>query len=132
MPEKATHRHPREETNWQFGPSCEPSNENKMSDGGRRCASLGMFVCRSCHEWSAQRSGVRSIAWLDVRGIRWRRGVKALAHKWKLQNSTKNQGRQRETHLASAADDPVDNAKIAAQLYVNLLEIFHEQTNTHR
>ena len=41
------------------------SNENKMSDGGRGRASLGVEVVKSSQNWSAQRSGVRSIAWLD-------------------------------------------------------------------
>ena len=42
-------------------------NENKMSDGGRRRASLGAEVWKSFQKWSAQRSAVRSIAWLDLR-----------------------------------------------------------------
>ena len=41
-------------------------NENKMSDGGRGRASLGVEVWKSSQKWSAQRSAVRSIAWLDV------------------------------------------------------------------
>ena len=41
------------------------SNENKMSDGGRDRVSLGVEVLKSSQKWSAQRSGVRSIAWLD-------------------------------------------------------------------
>src|SRR5438270_5701706 len=36
-----------------------------MSDGGRGRASLGVEVWKSCQKWSAQRSAVRSIAWLD-------------------------------------------------------------------
>src|SRR5438132_13233840 len=43
-----------------------PSNENKMSDGGRGRASLGVGVWKSSQKWSVQRSAVRSIAWLDV------------------------------------------------------------------
>ena len=42
------------------------SNENKMSDGGRERASLGVEVWKSSQKWSAQRSAVRSIAWLDA------------------------------------------------------------------
>ena len=42
------------------------SNENKMSDGGRGRASLGVEVWKSSQMWSAQRSAVRSIAWLDA------------------------------------------------------------------
>ena len=42
-------------------------NENKMSDGGRGRASLGVLVWKSSQMWSAQRSAVRSIAWLDLR-----------------------------------------------------------------
>src|SRR5436305_11881267 len=41
-------------------------NENKMSDGGRGRASLGVRVWKSSQKWSVQRSAVRSIAWLDV------------------------------------------------------------------
>ena len=41
-------------------------NENKMSDGGRQRASLGVKVWKSSQKWSVQRSAVRSIAWLDV------------------------------------------------------------------
>jgi hypothetical protein len=41
------------------------SNENKMSDGGRGRVSLAVKVWKSSQEWSAQRSVVRSIAWLD-------------------------------------------------------------------
>jgi hypothetical protein len=40
------------------------SNENKMSDGGRERSSLGVKVWKSSQKWSAQRSAVRSIAWL--------------------------------------------------------------------
>ena len=46
------------------------SNENKMSDGGRGRASLGVEGWKSSQKWSVQRSAVRSIAWLgDVRCI---------------------------------------------------------------
>ena len=38
-----------------------------MSDGGRGRASLGMEVWKPSQKWSAQRSAVRSIAWLDAR-----------------------------------------------------------------
>jgi hypothetical protein len=41
-------------------------NENKMSDGGRDRASLGVEVWKSSQKWSVQRSAVRSIAWLGV------------------------------------------------------------------
>ena len=37
-----------------------------MSDGGLERASLGVEVRKSSQKWSAQRSAVRSIAWLDV------------------------------------------------------------------
>jgi hypothetical protein len=40
-------------------------NENKMSDGGRGRALLGVKVLRSSQKWSVPRSAVRSIAWLD-------------------------------------------------------------------
>jgi hypothetical protein len=46
--------------------ACMRPNENKMSDGGRMRASLGMNVWKSSQKWSAQRSAVRSIAWLDL------------------------------------------------------------------
>jgi hypothetical protein len=42
------------------------SNENKMSDGGRERASLGLKVRKLSQKWNVQRSAVRSIAWLDV------------------------------------------------------------------
>jgi hypothetical protein len=42
------------------------SNENKMSDGGRGRASLGIKVWESSQKWRVQRSAVRSIAWLDA------------------------------------------------------------------
>ena len=42
-----------------------PSNENKMSDGGRGRASLGVEGWKSSQKWRAPRSAVRSIAWLD-------------------------------------------------------------------
>src|SRR4051812_46244634 len=41
-------------------------NENKMSDGGRDRASLGVVVRKSSRKGSAQRSAVRSIAKLDA------------------------------------------------------------------
>jgi len=41
-----------------------PSNENKMSDGGRGRASLGVEGWKSSQKWDVQRSAVRSIAWL--------------------------------------------------------------------
>ena len=48
---------------------CSTSNEKKMSDGGRERASIGVEVLNSSEKWNAQRSAVRSIAWLDaVRG----------------------------------------------------------------
>jgi hypothetical protein len=37
-----------------------------MSDGERDCAVLGVEVWKSSQKWSAQRSDVRSIAWLDA------------------------------------------------------------------
>ena len=51
------------------------SNENKMSDGGRDRASLGMEIWESSQEWSAQRSAVRSIAWLGLCGFIGGRGA---------------------------------------------------------
>ena len=45
---------------------CITSNENKMSDGGRGRASLGVKVWRSSQKWSVRRSAVRSIAWLGA------------------------------------------------------------------
>src|SRR5947207_14203922 len=42
------------------------SNENKMSDGGRGRASLGVEVWKPSQKWSVQRSAVRSIAWLGL------------------------------------------------------------------
>jgi len=45
------------------------SNENKMSDGGRGRASLGVELLKSSQKWSVQRSAVRSIAWLGLRVI---------------------------------------------------------------
>src|SRR5947209_8757624 len=45
--------------------ACQRSNENKMSDGGRDRASLGVEVWKSSQKWSVQRSAVRSIARLD-------------------------------------------------------------------
>ena len=47
------------------GTRVEAPNENKMSDGGRDRASLEVEVLKSSQNWSAQRSAVRSIAWLD-------------------------------------------------------------------
>ena len=41
-------------------------NENKMSDGGRERASLGMKGWKSSQKWSVQRSAVGSIAWLRL------------------------------------------------------------------
>jgi len=37
-----------------------------MSDGGRGRTSLEVDVWKSSQKWSAQRSAVRSIAWLDA------------------------------------------------------------------
>ena len=37
-----------------------------MSDGGQERASLGVERGKSSQKWNAQRSAVRSIAWLDV------------------------------------------------------------------
>jgi hypothetical protein len=41
-------------------------NENKMSDGGRGRASLGVKGWKSSKNMDAERSAVRSIAWLGV------------------------------------------------------------------
>jgi hypothetical protein len=46
----------------------QPSNENKMSDGGRGRASNGVKVWKSSQNVDTERSVVRSIAWLDGRG----------------------------------------------------------------
>ena len=43
-------------------------NENKMSDGGRGRAPIGVKVWKSSQKWSVQRFAVRSIAWLDAWG----------------------------------------------------------------
>src|SRR4051794_25756296 len=43
------------------------SNENKMSDGGRERASIAPGVWKPSQKWSAQRSAVRSIAWLGLK-----------------------------------------------------------------
>jgi len=43
-----------------------PSNENKMSDGGRERAPLAVEVWKSSQKWDVERSAVRSIAWLDA------------------------------------------------------------------
>jgi len=51
------------------------SNENKMSDGGRNRASVGMKVWKSSQKWSVQRSAVRSIAWLGLCGFIGGRGA---------------------------------------------------------
>jgi hypothetical protein len=40
------------------------SNENKMSDGGSGRAPLAVEIAKPSQKWSAQRSAVRSIAWL--------------------------------------------------------------------
>src|SRR6476646_8318771 len=52
-----------------------PSNENKMSDGGRERASLGVKVWKSSQKWSVRRSAVRSIAWLGLCGFIGGRGA---------------------------------------------------------
>jgi hypothetical protein len=44
------------------------STENKMSDGGRERASLGVEVWKSSQKLSVQRSAVRSIVWLGASG----------------------------------------------------------------
>ena len=46
--------------------ACKRSNENKMSDGGRERASVGVKVWKSYQNVDAERSAVRSIAWLDL------------------------------------------------------------------
>ena len=48
--------------------TAKPSNENKMSDGGRERASLGVEMWKSSQKLIAQRSDVRSIAWLGLFG----------------------------------------------------------------
>jgi hypothetical protein len=42
------------------------SNENKMSDGGRDRASLGVEVWKSSQKLDPEPSAVRSIAWLGL------------------------------------------------------------------
>ena len=39
---------------------------SKMSDAGLERALLGLFVCKSSQKWGAERSTVRSIAWLGL------------------------------------------------------------------
>jgi hypothetical protein len=50
-------------------------NENKMSDGGRRRALLGVGMWKSSQKWRLQRSAVRSIAWLGLCGFIGGRGA---------------------------------------------------------
>ena len=45
---------------------CVRPDENKMSDGGRDRASLEVEVLKSSQNLNAQRSAVRSIAWLGL------------------------------------------------------------------
>ena len=66
------------------------SNENKMSDGGRGRASLGVEVWKSSQKWSVQRSAVRSIAWLDVNGT-----FIATNHSTLFSSAANNTGRTR-------------------------------------
>jgi len=47
-------------------------NENKVSDGGRHRASLGVKRWKSSQKWSVQRSVVRSIAWLGLWRGQWK------------------------------------------------------------
>jgi hypothetical protein len=45
-------------------------NASRSDAGGRERALLGVEVWKSSQKWSARRSAVRSIAWLDsIRGI---------------------------------------------------------------
>jgi hypothetical protein len=68
-----TRRVPRQQPQTSSCESAHSSNENKMSDGGRDRASLGMEGWKSSQNWSVQRSDVRSIAWL---GLFVMRGIK--------------------------------------------------------
>ena len=55
--------------NWSWPDQCganSASNENKMSDGGRGRALLGVEGWNSSQKWVVQRSAVRSIAWLGM------------------------------------------------------------------
>src|SRR5437762_12034778 len=45
-------------------------NENKMSEGGRGRASLGVELWKSSQNVDAERSAVRSIVWLGLGGLR--------------------------------------------------------------
>jgi hypothetical protein len=45
-----------------------------MSDDGRDRASLALEVWKSSQNVGAERSGVRSIAWLDLSGLHWKSG----------------------------------------------------------
>ena len=47
-------------------------NENKVSDGGRHRASLGVKRWKSSQKWSVQRSVVRSVAWLGLWRGQWK------------------------------------------------------------
>jgi hypothetical protein len=81
------------------------SNENKMSDGGRGRASLGVEVWKSSHKWSVRRSAVRSIAWV--------RPFASLALMvWELEESqaldageSALRGSARVSHESAAADE---------------------------
>src|SRR2546427_12670865 len=50
-------------------------NENKMSDGGRGRALLGVKVRKSSQKWSVRWSAIRSIAWLGLCGFIGGRGA---------------------------------------------------------
>jgi hypothetical protein len=51
-----------------------------MSDGGRDRASLEVEVWKSSQKWGAQRSAVRSIAWLDLLVMLINKSIKLPFH----------------------------------------------------
>jgi hypothetical protein len=68
-------------------------NENKMSDGGRNRTSLGVNMWKSSQKWSAQRSAVRSIAWLDG----WRGYIIDVLEQYSICDRITSQGKTTTT-----------------------------------
>ena len=66
-----------------------PPNKKKMSDGGRGRASLGVEGWKSSQKWRAQRSAVRSIAWLD----RWRGGLTERTNNVRMEQNEQKEDR---------------------------------------
>jgi hypothetical protein len=101
-----------------------------MRDGGRGSASIGVEMWKSSQKWSAQRSAVHSIAWLDVSGIVWssRRRQRLLpieAQNRREDNQQGEQAQEPEKYETLTSGDEKDVRMLLHPINVTSLKVLY-------